>query len=201
MLRLPRCALVTRILGPSVKSTWISAALHPGIRDQVAWNSWTKQRNLYHHSFFGFLLGWLSTSLSMKTHFSPNLHPDCVFVILCHTEGCQKITWRIRTSPVKVDISFQRDHDLWEIFLSKNFFCHSVSAVLRQERTFCVPFPRFLSSWRMYTVLSLSTDSILIVSRSSSLYQYSYSNCFVSGFSKYRVLIFWSICLFQHNFW
>ena len=26
--------------------------------------------------FFGFLLGWLSTSVCLNTHFSPNVHPD-----------------------------------------------------------------------------------------------------------------------------
>ena len=48
-LRMAPCASVPRILCPSVKSTWISAARCPGIRNRSAWNCSIRQQNLYHH--------------------------------------------------------------------------------------------------------------------------------------------------------
>ena len=57
LLRHARCASVTRILSSSVRSTWISAALHPGIRNPTPSNSSRGQQILFPLLFFGSLLG------------------------------------------------------------------------------------------------------------------------------------------------
>ena len=85
MLRLPRCALVTRILGPSVKSTWLSATLHPGIRDLVAWNLNKVTEPL--PPFFVQLLVWLTVSLVV--HGWNTLHQIYSTILICKPDTCQ----------------------------------------------------------------------------------------------------------------
>ena len=56
LLRIARCALVPRAVGPSLKANWISAARCPGIRSLIAWNSSTRQQTLCHQYFRSFVV-------------------------------------------------------------------------------------------------------------------------------------------------
>ena len=112
-----------------------SAALYPGKRNLLASNSSIKATEPFPPLFFGFLLGWLSTSLYLNVRFSPDLLVICNF---WHTGGCP-ISFQGNFCTV-FGITCQKDCKLLEISLSKNFFRHSVSAVLQQERTIVLPF-------------------------------------------------------------
>ena len=83
-----RRASVPRIWGPSIKSTWISVALYPGIRNPVASNFSYMATEPSPPFFFCFLLGWLSTSLCLNVRFSANLHLGWV-LRFWHSGGCQ----------------------------------------------------------------------------------------------------------------
>ena len=49
-LNIAHCAWVPRIVCQPVKSTWISASLHPGTHSLTAWKSSTRQQNYYYFS-------------------------------------------------------------------------------------------------------------------------------------------------------
>ena len=69
------CENCTLRFGPK-DFDWSSAARYPGIRNQIAWKSSTRQQNLYHHSFRFLVRLTVNLSWCLNTHFSPNLHPD-----------------------------------------------------------------------------------------------------------------------------
>ena len=54
LLRNARCALIPRILCSSQKSTWISAAQNPGIRNPHASHDSLSQQILFHHFSLAF---------------------------------------------------------------------------------------------------------------------------------------------------
>ena len=75
----------------SVKSTSISSALHPGIRNPYVLTPSMRLLILFPLLFFYFLLGCLPTSVCLNRHLSPNSHSDSVLYFK-HPGGCQKKT-------------------------------------------------------------------------------------------------------------
>ena len=168
--------------------------------------------------FFGFLLGRLSTSACLNTHFSPNFHPDSHCVILTYGR-MPTITWRIRSFlygsvSMVFGIFFHNDCGPWSIFLSKNFSRRFESAALEQDRTIVLPFHAncrrdgSCEHLLLYSVLLLSTDSFLIILSALTFFLFwVLTNTPDSSLSflawTFRVLIFWSLHFFTMvlNFW
>ena len=88
LLRTARCALVPRIVCPSVKSTWISAVLDPGMHNRIAWNASTEQQNLFHY-FLSFLLGCLSNLFVPEFALFAEFASRFRFVILTYGEDAK----------------------------------------------------------------------------------------------------------------
>ena len=83
-----RCASVTRISGSSVKSTWMSATLCPGIRNPIASNSSMRQQILSHH--FSSAVCW--ADCQPQRAWIRNFRRFCIPIQICnfqHTGRCQ----------------------------------------------------------------------------------------------------------------
>ena len=159
ILRSARCASVPRIWCSSVKSTRISATLHPGKRNQLAWSSSVRQQHLHHH------FSSISCDLFVhKRHFSPNLHLDSVFNVDTregvNSHMSDSYSFLKVMSARIFDISFQKN--------SKNFIRHLASAVLELKGTIVLLRHAYChrggscKHLLFYPVLLLSTDSILL---------------------------------------
>ena len=128
--------------------------------------------------FFGFLSGWLSTSLCLNTHFSPN----CALKFE-HSKGCQKVHDEFVLFPLRWSL-----HGLWYIFPER----------LRPLGDF--PFQELFPS---FCVCGSAAGGVIQRWHSSLFFlspnQHSCFNSFVSGL-KFRARIFWSFCLFSMVF-
>ena len=219
LLRIARCAPIPKIVCPSVKPTWILAAPNPETHCLIASKISIRQQNFFHHSF----------SASCKADCEPlcawscTFHPTCIPIEFCIlTYGRMPIiTWRIRTISIKVIaawslISLSRWIAASRKFpFSTNLFLHLVSAVLEQERTIVPSFHVCFSSWRTLQAFPFVHcpfafhwwQSLCFFSTKTFFPIRVITNTPVSILSflpwKFRVLIFWSKCLFTmvFNFW
>ena len=122
-LRIARHELVSKLLCPSVKSNWISAARRPELRNPIVVNSSAWQPHLHHVPFFGLLLGWRADlrPADARKHI---YRRTCIPTAFCNSDIREDA--EITTS--------QRDSDLWDSFFSKISHHLCLFAALKKER-------------------------------------------------------------------
>ena len=171
LLSRERCDLIPKIPRSFVKSTWILAALYPGMRNPNVLTSSIKQPILSHH--FPSTLCWTDCQPSRAR--TCTYRRICIPIQSCNFDIRENVSSHTTdsynflqsNSCTVFDHDFRMDDFSWGRCLSKVCFCQCVSAIWEQERTILL----FVHvgclrggncrSLLLNTVLPRSTESIL----------------------------------------